>query len=478
MGIVNENLDFDQGTVERLLFRQLATDKKYLSVVSEDFDRRWFQQEDLGDLSMACIKYFKKYGRPPKVNEVKYLAKRLVDGGRMKMSVNDAYYLVDSCLSTQYDVPKDVLEKNLDFFIRLRSTWCMVMDNVDNMEKNVDGVIEEFMRRTEHISKLSLMDHDFGMDYFADDAMENHWKYILNPAARVSTGWAGLDKYISGGLLRDGRSLYIFMGQAGLGKSLYLSNLTVNLLRQGLSVPLITLEMSEDVYAQRFDAHISGQNINQLNRNADVARENIRKFFADHPEARLFIKEYPPRTVRVSDIEAYLDGLLEAGHRIDAIVVDYLNLVLPRHQTDSMYAGVQEVSEQLRALSYKYNAPVLTATQANRAGMNNENIGMENVSESSGIAHTCDLLIGLFQTPEDREDGVIKARVLKNRLGGRVGKVLTFELNPHNLTLNDITDSETLEVGSGDTSRAVMSSIPDRREVQSSDFDDAMDDVM
>lgn len=79
--------------------------------------------------------------------------------------------------------------------------------------------------------------------------MLKHWEYIRNPEAKVSTLWPSLDAYTHGGFLKDGRSLYLVMAQAGLGKSLFLSNLAVNFLKQGLKVVVISLEMSEDVYA-------------------------------------------------------------------------------------------------------------------------------------------------------------------------------------------------------------------------------------
>ena len=145
----------------------------------------------------------------------------------------------------------------------------------------------------------------------------------------------------------------------------------------------------------------------------------------------MYIKEYPPRSIKTSDIEMYLENLKNNGKHFDVVVVDYLNLVLPQHSSDNMYQGALEVSEKLRALSYKFNVPVVSAVQANSEGMNNENIGMEHISESRGIA--------LYQMPEDRENGRINGRILKNRLGGQVGKLMSMKLDAETLTLADIT---------------------------------------
>jgi replicative DNA helicase len=251
--------------------------------------------------------------------------------------------------------------------------------------------------------------------------------------------------------------LACIMGQAGLGKSLFLSNIAVNCLKDDLNVVVISLEMSENVYATRFDAHISNSNINTLKENGKTVLDRINDFYAKHPNSNLFIKEYPPRSVRVSDISIYLDNLIAAGNKFDIIIIDYLNLVLPNKSRDNMYQDILDVAEKLRALSYIYGVPVVTATQATTEGMNNENIGMEHVSESRGIAHTVDFLAGLYQMEEDRDNGVINMRIIKNRLGGCVGKVIPFKLNPDSLVLRDETFSPEASLGAATESEAILS---------------------
>ena len=86
-----------------------------------------------------------------------------------------------------------------------------------------------------------------------------------------------------------------------------------------------------------------------------------------------------------------------------------------------------------------FKVPVISACQVNTEGMNNENVGMENLSQSRGVAFTTDFLMALFQTPENRENGLICARLVKNRLGGQIGKVMNFTMDPETLSLADVT---------------------------------------
>jgi hypothetical protein len=67
--------------------------------------------------------------------------------------------------------------------------------------------------------------------------------------------------------------------------------------------------MSEDVYNCRFDAHISHTDVNKLKDNETTARERILSFYNEHPKSRLYVKEYPPRSIRSQDIQNYLENL-------------------------------------------------------------------------------------------------------------------------------------------------------------------------
>lgn len=431
-------LDFTNEIIEKLLFKQILTDKAYLNICSSIFDKRWIKTEHLGSVINLVLKFHDKYQTVPSIKTIKALFKRHIEKSKLDIDISEVNELIDSSINLELDIDRSIIANNIKGFIRKQALWYSILDNVNDIERNSDGVLEKCLDRFDKVTKITFNDTDFGMNYFSDEAIESHWEYIKNPEAKIPTRWQAVDKYTNGGFLKSGKSLYIIMAQAGLGKSLMLSNLAYNFIRQNLSVVVISLEMSQDVYAMRFDAHISQNNINALAENSTDSINKIKEFYKNYPESNLYIKEYPPRSIKTADIELYLENLKLAGKKIDVVIVDYLNLVLPDHSSDNMYQGALNVSEKLRALSYKFNCPVITAVQANTEGMNNENIGMENISESRGIAHTADFIIGLYQMPEDRENSLIKGRILKNRLGGQVGKVLTFKLNDENLVLSDI----------------------------------------
>jgi len=57
--------------------------------------------------------------------------------------------------------------------------------------------------------------------------------------------------------------------------------------------------------------------------------------------------------------------LSQRGIKVDCLVLDYLNL-MSSPNGDTMYERVKHISEQLRAISYTHNVPIISASQIQR----------------------------------------------------------------------------------------------------------------
>ena len=99
-------------------------------------------------------------------------------------------------------------------------------------------------------------------------------------------------------------------------------------------------------------------------------------------------------------------------------MIDYLGLI-KASQGDNSYEQGKVAAEELRALSYFFNMPVVSAIQTNREGM--EKPSLDTVSESLGVAFTADVVWAIYQEEGDQDLGIIKVAGVKNRLGPKHG---------------------------------------------------------
>ena len=155
------------------------------------------------------------------------------------------------------------------------------------------------------------------------------------------------------------------------------------------------------------------------------------------PEGKIFIKEFPPSTITPKQLTAFVKKFQDSGERVDAIVIDYVNLL---HSTigSNSYERVKYICEQVRAMSYIFKCPIISATQLNKSGFNIDNPDLATISESVGLAATADVIVSIFQNEEDQELGLIRLGMMKNRYGPR-GMVQHMKIDYSTLT---ITQSE------------------------------------
>jgi replicative DNA helicase len=200
-----------------------------------------------------------------------------------------------------------------------------------------------------------------------------------------------------------------------------LGNNAINILKQNKCVVLITLEMSEQMYARRFDSQISKIKNYELNKSIPLLKSKLEDYSKIKPNAQLIIKEFPPKTITCNHIKTYIKKLISKKIKPEAIIIDYVNLINPTLITASSYENVKSVSEQLRALSYIFECPVISATQINRQGANVADPGMELTSESMGLPMTADAAFSIWQDDNDKDLGVINLGMQKSRFGPNFG---------------------------------------------------------
>jgi replicative DNA helicase len=112
----------------------------------------------------------------------------------------------------------------------------------------------------------------------------------------------------------------------------------------------------------------------------------------------------------------------------------------------SMYERIKYISEQLRALSYKFNIPIISASQVNRSGINKENPSLDTISEGMSLAHTADCIFNIWQKEDDKDMGLINMGIAKNRFGPNFGST-SLKIDYTTLTLEEEdTKSDTSEI--------------------------------
>jgi len=427
-------LDLDE--YENILIYKSLTDSGYLASIADFVKPEFFKNKAIASIFEIIKDFSEKRNKLPTVTEIKTY---LVDE-EQKVSFRT---LVQSFNSIDKDLDKDELYENTERFLKEKAvyhTMLNVAEDVASGKVDTSDVLQKF----EGSCNISLVT-DLGYDMFEDI---DHLIDDLNSEKRyIPSKWEWLDECLGGGFLESGKSLYVFAGETNIGKSIFLGNIAHNISQQGKNVLLITLEMAELLYAQRICTNVTKIPMRELKLNGPTIRHAVKQ-----EEGKIFIKEFPPSTITPNQLKAFIKKFGEQGIKLDAIVLDYLNLLNSPIGSNS-YERVKYVTEQVRAMSYLFDCPIISATQLNRSGFDQDNPDLNTVSESIGLAATADCIVSIYQSEEDREMEIIRLGMMKNRFGVR-GTTQAMRIDYNTLSIEQADDVD-LEEAEDDTLSAL-----------------------
>ena len=330
------NLDY----YEQVIIYKSLTNESYLTQIIDHIKPDYFNDKNIKTVFGLITNFYIKRQSIPTITELKsYLI-----NDELKESFRS---VVKNFPNIDKNFNDEELTSNTERFLKERAiynTMLSVAEDVSKGDVNTSYILDSF----EKSCNVNLKE-EIGLDLF-----ENIDKVIedLNvDQPTISSGWKWLDDKIDGGFLENGRSLYVFAGESNVGKSIFLGNIACNIASKGKTVLVISLEMSEMIYARRLSSNITRIPMKELKGAGQSLSAQIKSYNNDKPDSKILIKEFPPSTVTPQNIQGYITELKNRGIKVDAVVLDYLNL-LKIPLGDNSYERVKHVAEGIRALNY------------------------------------------------------------------------------------------------------------------------------
>jgi replicative DNA helicase len=304
-------------------------------------------------------------------------------------------------------------------------------------------------------------DTSVGLDFSND--VEKLYDELHDDAKTISTGLPKLDRMIKGGFKE--KTLTLILGGTNVGKTLAKCALACNTYMQNKNVLYVSFEMSEAKIAERLVANIYDVKLDDIEQ---IPKDRfIGMFNKIKSTGRLFVKEYPTRGANTNNIRNLVQELAIKKKFVPEIIfVDYLGIMLTnqRSQTDNTNSQLKVISEELRGLAVELGVPIVSGAQTNRGGMGVSDLDLTDIADSIGQTMTSDIIIALTQTEEMLENNLYKAKLLKNRQGGKGGaNSLLLKVDYPHMRLEEAPE-ETDEIGGDElvsTAAAATTAISD-----------------
>jgi len=422
----------DENYLMVAVLKGLMEDKNYAVTVTTVFEEKYFDDPGITEVFNHVKKHLKEYDELP--------SKDIIINSVSEETKDDVLTLFRESESTDFSVSKnyDWLLDETNKYLKDKAIKMAILEGIDIIEsgKNVHtirNIIEDALCKD--------IKTDIGLDYFGQ--LSERLKRILTATdTRIRTYYSSLDELFNGGF--PPYTLNMFIAKVHGHKSNIMTNIIGRQVLNSVNVALASLEMSTDMYAQRFDANFTNLDINRIYINKRLKKQFITELrsIKDRKEnGRLFIKEYPTGKATVNDFRIWLRELGMRDMLPQIFFCDYISLMKAEGRTTGdLYKDGKAISEELRALGFEFNIPVVTVAQINRAGtfIDFDSLDMNSIGESYGIPATADSMIIQGQDEDDMVyKNEIKWKCVKNRLGGRVGDTGKFYYDGRSLKIYD-----------------------------------------
>ena len=223
----------------------------------------------------------------------------------------------------------------------------------------------------------------------------------------IPSGFSLLDKYTTGFNKSD---LVLIGARPAMGKTSFALNIARNMAVAGRKVVFFSLEMPKEQLAQRVlatEARVEGSKFrtgliesNEWDRIAQAASalSNIELYFDD------------TSTITVPLMKARIRRM----KNVDAVIVDYLQLMTGTKRTENRVQEVSEITRSLKLMAKELHIPVIVCSQLNRSTDQRGKAHRPQLSdlrESGSIEQDADIVMMLYRPNYYEKDAKNDANV-------------------------------------------------------------------
>ncbi|RXM72221.1 replicative DNA helicase [Clostridium tetani] len=207
----------------------------------------------------------------------------------------------------------------------------------------------------------------------------------------------------TGGILPG--QLITIAGYTGMGKSILVTQIILNMLRANRKIDLFSVEMSRKEIFNKLSSNACNIDFNDINnrKTTEKQKEDITQFISTFLAAKDFeIYEY------MDDINKIVNQIKKdkLNRDIDIVFIDLINRIIDSNSKEQNRAiFLSSITRRLKVLAGKLKIPIVITAQINRSVESRQDKAptLSDIKESGGIAEDSDYVFGLYRN-KDLED--------------------------------------------------------------------------
>ena len=401
----NKNFEYLGNTFQLQLLNQIILDKDFSVSIIDVLNTNYFENQYFKIIIQMVKEYHIKYDHTPSFETLEQITKSELQNQMASKIVLDT---ISKIKESPLDGSNFVQEKALKFCKQQELQKVM-----KKAQKIIDGGEFENYDTLEEMVKEALMvgSKDTSMlDVFSniDQVLEEDYRHP------IPMGIPGIDRLLKGGLAKG--EIGVILAPTGVGKSTILTKISNHAFNLGKNVLQIFFEDNPKVIQRKHFTLWTKIHPDELSERKEEVISKVKKI-EETMDNRLELKKLPSDTKTMSQIKNEIRKLISDGMRVDMVVLDYIDCVVPDKNLGDEWKSEGSVMRAFEAMCHELNIVGWTATQGNRSSISSEVVTTDQMGGSIKKAQVGHVIISVAKTLQQKEMKLATIAITKSRIG-------------------------------------------------------------
>ena len=401
----NKNFEYLGSSFQLQLLNQIILDKDFSRSIIDVIDVNYFENKYFKLIIQMIKEYYSKYEHTPTFDTLEQITKS-------ELQQETASKIVIDTIGKIKDAPIEggefVQEKAMKFCKQQELQKVM-----NKAQKIIDGGEFENYDKVEQLVRTALQvgEREDGMtNVFSnlDEVLDEDYRHP------IPMGIAGIDKLLKGGLAKG--EIGVVLAPTGVGKTTLMTKITNHAFNLGYNVLQIFFEDNPKIIQRKHIVLWTKVHPDELTLKKDEVLKRVSEIKTTMPN-QLILKKLPSDTMTMLQIKNQIRKMIADGTKIDMVLLDYIDCVLPDRQNGDEWKSEGSVMRAFEAMCHELDLVGWTATQGNRSSISSEVVTTDQMGGSIKKAQVGHVIISVAKTLQQKEMKLATIAITKSRIG-------------------------------------------------------------
>ena len=266
----------------------------------------------------------------------------------------------------------------------------------------VEGLVREALQVGERETGIT--------DIFAnlDTVLEEDFRHP------IPIGIPGIDKLLKGGLAKG--EIGVILAPTGVGKTTILTKIANTAFNLGYNVLQIFFEDNPKIVQRKHFTLWTGIAPDDLVIHKEEVMSKINEVH-ETMKNELILKKLSSDSMTMNQIKNQVRKIIADGTRIDLILLDYIDCILPESTSKDEWKAEGSVMRGFESMCHELNLVGWTATQGNRSSISSDVVTTDQMGGSIKKAQVGHVIITIAKSLQQKEMNLATIAITKSRIG-------------------------------------------------------------